>query len=156
MREAFKVSAVWFYQALVRRVGYEQMQSWVTKVGYGNQEIGNESNVDNFWLGGELKITPHEQVQFLRRLYSNDLPFSETNIAIVKDIMIAEKTPDYTIRGKTGWGSQVGWYVGYLEQNENVYFFATNIDIPDIRNVTALRNRLELTRLCLKELSLLY
>ncbi|HBQ98406.1 MAG TPA: hypothetical protein DD761_07785 [Cyanobacteria bacterium UBA11691] len=70
--------------------------------------------------------------------------------------MIAEKTPDYTIRGKTGWGSQVGWYVGYLEQNENVYFFATNIDIPDIRNVTALRNRLELTRLCLKELSLLY
>jgi len=24
---------------------------------------------------------------------------------------------------------QIGWYVGYLEKEKNVYFFATNLDI---------------------------
>ena len=152
MREAFKISAVWFYQVLVRRVGYEQMQQWLTQIGYGNQAIGSEADVDKFWLGGELQITPQEQIQFLQRFYSNDLPFSQRTIAIVKDIMIVEQTPDYTIRAKTGLASRVGWYVGYLERNENVYFFATNIEI---RNEADWRNRIELTRRCLEDLSLL-
>lgn len=152
MREAFKISAVWFYQVLVRRVGYEQMQQWLTQIGYGNQAIGSEADVDKFWLGGELQITPQEQIQFLQRFYSNDLPFSQRTIAIVKDIMIVEQTPDYTIRAKTGLASRVGWYVGYLERNENVYFFATNIDI---HNEADWRNRIELTRRCLEDLSLL-
>ena len=152
MREAFKISAVWFYQVLVRRVGYEQMQQWLTQIGYGNQAIGSEADVDKFWLGGELQITPQEQIQFLQRFYSNDLPFSQRTIAIVKDIMIVEQTPDYTIRAKTGLASRVGWYVGYLERNDNVYFFATNIEI---RNEADWRNRIELTRRCLEDLSLL-
>lgn len=152
MREAFNISAVWFYQVLVRRVGYEQMQQWVTQIGYGNQVIGSKADINQFWLGGQLQITPQEQIQFLQRFYRNDLPFSERTIAIVKDIMIVEQTPDYTIRAKTGWASKIGWYVGYLEQNENVYFFATNIDVP---NEAELRNRIELTRRCLEDLSLL-
>ena len=150
MREAFQISAVWFYQVLARRVGYEQMQQWVTQVGYGNQEIGSEDDLDDFWLGGELQITPQEQIKFLQRLYMNDLPFSERSIAIVKDIMIVERTPDYTIRAKTGWANQIGWYVGYLEKNENVYFFATNLDISDEIN---LAKRLVLTRRCLEEVA---
>jgi len=39
---------------------------------------------------------------------------------MVKDIIIVEQTPDYTIRAKTGWANfgeqtkpQIGWYVGY-------------------------------------------
>lgn len=156
MREAIKLSAVWFYQVLARRVGHEQMQKWVAQVGYGNQKIGSKENVDKFWLEGELRITPQEQIQFLRRLYKNDLPFSERSMSIVKDIMVMEQTPDYTIRGKTGWVGfvgnvtpQIGWYVGYLENGKNVYFFATNIDI---RNKNDSAARMELTRRCLKEL----
>jgi beta-lactamase class D len=46
---------------------------------------------------------------------------------LVKDIMVREQTPDYTLRAKTGWLTsskpQIGWFVGYLEQNKNVYFF---------------------------------
>lgn len=56
-----------FYQVLARRVGHEQMQKWVAKVGYGNQKIGNKDDIDKFWLEGELRITPNEQIQFLRR-----------------------------------------------------------------------------------------
>ena len=54
---------------------------------------------------------------------------------IVKDIMILEKTAIYTLRAKTGWAGRVepniGWFVGYLEAKDNVYFFANNIDIVE-------------------------
>lgn len=69
MREAFKYSAVWFYQVLARRVGYERMQKMVMQSGYGNQKIGSKEDIDKFWLTGDLRITPQEQIQFLRRLY---------------------------------------------------------------------------------------
>ena len=159
MKEAFKVSAVWFYQVLARRVGYEQMQKWVNNVGYGNQKIGSKDDIDKFWLQGELRITPQEQIQFLRRLYNNELPFSKRTVSIVKDIMIMEKTPDYTIRSKTGWAGfgdnvipQIGWIVGYLEKGDNVYFFATNIDIRNNKDSSA---RMEVTRRCFKDMGVL-
>lgn len=154
MRTAFSISAVWFYQVLARRIGYERMQAWITRTNYGNQNIGSSEEIDTFWLNEELRITPQEQIQFLQRLYKNDLPFSESSIATVKDIMIVEQTPDYTIRAKTGWApvAEVGWYVGYVEQNENVYFFATNIDIKDESELGA---RQEVTRRCLTSLGLL-
>lgn len=75
----------------------------MAQVGYGNGKIGNQADIDKFWLEGELRITPHQQIQFLRRFYNNDLPFSQRSLAIVKDILVVEKTPDYTIRAKTGW-----------------------------------------------------
>lgn len=159
MREAFKLSAVWFYQVLARRVGYERMEKWITQVGYGNRQIGDKDDIDRFWLNGQLQITPQEQIDFLRRLYQNKLPFSDRTIAIVKDIMIVEKTPNYTIRAKTGWfgfgdsrKQQIGWYVGYIEKGENVYFFATNIDIRNEKDPVA---RIELTRRCFQDLGVL-
>jgi beta-lactamase class D len=159
MREAMKLSAYWFYQVLARRVGHDQMQKWMSQVGYGNQKIGDKEDIDKFWLRGELRITPEQQIQFLRRFYNNDLPFSKRSLSIVKDIMILEKTPDYTIRGKTGWVGfddgvkpQIGWLVGYLEKGKDVYFFATNIEIRNEKDAAA---RMALTRRCLRELRLL-
>ena len=154
IRLAFRFSAVWFYQVLARRIGHERMQEWVANIGYGNGNIGSAEDIDTFWLTGDLRITPQEQIQFLQRLYKNELPFSESTIAIVKDIMIVEQTPDYTMRAKTGWAlaSNIGWYVGYLEQNDNVYFFATNIDIQDESDLPA---RQAITQRCLASLNLL-
>lgn len=159
LREAMKISAVWFYQVLARRVGYERMQTWINKVKYGNQNIGNEKDIDQFWLNGKLQISPQEQIDFLRRLYSNNLPFSQRSLNLVKDIIIIEKTPDYTFRGKTGWfgfGShntpQIGWFVGYLEKGKNVYFFATNINMDNQKNGSV---RIDLTRRCLKAIGAL-
>lgn len=159
MKEAFKVSGVWFYQVLARRVGYQRMHEWVAKVGYGDQNIGTKEDIDKFWLGEKLQITPRQQIEFLRRLYDGKLPFSQRSLAIVKDMMIREQTPEYTLRGKTGllgFGEnitpKIGWYVGYLEQGDNVYFFATNLDIGRDEDSSA---RLELTRRCLRQLGAL-
>jgi beta-lactamase class D len=61
--------------------------------------------------------------------------------------MIYERTPDYVLREKTGWVTSltpnIGWFVGYLEQNNNVYFFATNIDIRNDNDIPA---QIEMTR----------
>jgi beta-lactamase class D len=156
MRLAFKYSAVWFYQVLARRIGHQRMQDFVTQIQYGNQNIGAQEDIDKFWLEGDLRITPRQQIAFLRRLQQNDLPFAQKNIDLVKDIAIAEQTSNYVLRGKTGIATsvipQIGWYVGYLEQNDNVYFFATNIDVVKDQDIAA---RLEVTKLCLQDLELL-
>lgn len=159
MKEAIRLSAVWFYQVLARRIGHERMRDWVAQAGYGNQQIGSSEDIDRFWLQGELRITPQEQIQFLRRFYEGDLPFSERSISIVKDIMLLEQTPEYTIRGKSGWvgfgddaGPQIGWLVGYLEKEGNIYYFATNIEIRSGEDAAA---RMEITRRCFGDLALL-
>jgi beta-lactamase class D len=156
MRLAFKYSAIWFYQVLARKVGHQRMQDFVTKIQYGNQNIGGQEDIDKFWLEGELRITPRQQIDFLRRFQQNDLPFTQKNIDLVKDIAIVEETDNYVLRGKTGIAvsvtPQIGWYVGYLEQNDNVYFFAINIDVVNEKDMAA---RLEVTKLCLQDLGLL-
>jgi len=159
MQEAFKRSAVWYYQVLARRIGHDRMQKWVAQTKYGNQTIGSEAEIDKFWLEGALRITPQEQIQFLRRFYQNDLPFSARSMAIVKNLMVLEQTPAYTLRGKTGWvgfadegKAEIGWLVGYVEKGKDVYLFATNIDIQKPQDAAA---RLELTRRCFKDLGVI-
>ncbi|MCC5657646.1 class D beta-lactamase [Nostoc sp. XA010] len=157
LRQAFKDSTVWFYQVLARRAGYERMHQFINKVGYGNRQIGTAADIDRFWLQQQiLQITPKEQIKFLQRLYQGDLPFSQRTINLVKDIMVREQTPDYILRGKTGWLTttkpNIGWFVGYLEQNNNVYFFATTLDMDKAEDAPA---RIEITRRSLKDLGLL-
>lgn len=156
LRQGFKDSTVWFYQVLARKIGHERMQKFINQVGYGNRQIGTSEQIDRFWLSGPLKITPKQEIEFLQRLYRNDLPFSQRSLDLVKDIMVREQTPDYVLRGKTGWTDSTtpenGWFVGYLEQNKNVYFFATNMDM---RNDNDGVNRIEITRRSLQALGLL-
>lgn len=156
IRQAFRNSTVWFYQVLARKIGYERMEKFIKQVGYGNRQIGTPEQIDRFWLEGPLQITPKQQIEFLQRLHSQDLPFSQRTLDLVQDIMIYERTPNYILRAKTGWAARftpgIGWFVGYLEQNNNVYFFATNIDI---RNNDDLAARIEVTRRSLKALGLL-
>ena len=151
---AFPVSAVWFYQELARRVGTERMQMFLDTVGYGNRTMGGP--VDMFWLDGGLRITPRQQVEFLVRLFRNDLPFALRTMALVRQIMVQEKTPLYTLRAKTGWSDavkpEIGWYVGYVEREEGVFFFATALQIKKPRDLKA---RVEVTKTILRRLGLI-
>ena len=137
LRTAFKRSAYWFYQILARRVGEERMQYWLDTMQYGNQNMGG--GLDQFWLMGDIRISAKEQIAFLKKLQDNSLSFSQRTKDIVRDIMIREKTDEFTLRAKTGWGipanrPAVGWYVGYLETQETVYFFAMNMHMPGIED----------------------
>ena len=134
MREAFEVSNVGFYQEMARRVGKDTMQLLLDSVKYGNHKIGGA--VDTFWLDNSLKITADEQLGFVKRLFFKQLPFQNREQEIVKDLMIREKTDKYILAYKTGWGktaagNQLGWVVGWIEENLHVYFFSMNVESPD-------------------------
>ena len=155
LAQAFKLSAVWFYQELARRIGEESMKEYITANHYGNEDISG--GVDLFWLEGELRISPDEQIDFLKKIYNNETSFSQRSVEILKKIMIYEQTDEYILHAKTGWGmrfeNQVGWFVGYVEKGDNVYFFATNLETknPD----EGFRSRIEITYTILKELGII-
>lgn len=153
LESAFKASAVWYYQEMARRVGARRMQQWVSRLGYGNRSI--KGGIDKFWLTGKLAISPEEQIGFLRRLHAGTLPVSKRSMDILRRIMITEQTDSYTLRGKTGWANSgnvdTGWYVGYLETKENVYFFAIILPANAPGNPDFGRSRVEITKRILRE-----
>jgi len=156
LRSAFKYSVVWFYQEVARRIGEKRMQHYIDLTRYGNKDISG--GIDLFWLQGGLRISQNEQIEFLKKIYKEDLPFSKRSVSILKDIMIAEQSDNYILRAKTGWALRVkkniGWYVGYLEQKGNAYFFALNIESEKPADNFG-NARIEITRKILKEFALL-
>jgi beta-lactamase class D len=89
-------------------------------------------NIDLFWLEGNSRITPRQQVDFLRSLYHRELPLKTSAMNSMKVIMVNEVTPEYTLSGKTGWavrnGNNYGWFVGWVEVKDKVYFIATLVE----------------------------
>ena len=132
MKSAFSVSCVWFYQELARRIGETAMQEWLNKSNYGNKKI--EKAIDRFWLDGNLEISAKEQVSFLENLIDNNLPFKTGIQESVKKIMITDSSDAYTIHSKTGWSNKIGWNVGYIETDKDIWIFAMNIDMDDIKD----------------------
>ena len=145
LESAFKVSCVWCYQDLARRVGVEKYQSYLQKISYG--ELQEPFDGETFWLDGSLKISAMEQVEFLKKVYLRTLPFSPSSYETLRQIMLAEQTAAFSIRAKTGLASsakpKIGWYIGYVETSTDVWVFATNIDIYDQKDLPL---RLKLTR----------
>ena len=71
---------------------------------------------------GSLKISPREQLEFQRRLWTADLPVSPEAIARTRALMRPETSPKgFTLHGKTGSGyapdrrGDFGWFVGHLQ-----------------------------------------
>lgn len=154
LKTALKASAGWFYVEASKRAGRATMQKYYDAAQYGNRDTTGFG--DAYWANGKLRITPRQQIELLVKLYQNRLPFSPRVLALVKEMLIAEKTERYTIRGKTGWGTdftpQVGWWIGYVERGPDVYFFATEIDMN--KNEDA-QKRLEITKRVLRSLKII-
>ena len=134
MYDAFRVSAVPYFQEVARRIGRDTMQFWLDSLHYGTQQI--KSKIDTFWLDNSLKIKPDEELGLVKRLYFNQLPFFKTYQESVKQAMLFENTTNYRLAYKTGWGftekgHALGWVVGWVEENSHPYFFVLNIESPD-------------------------
>ena len=132
VKEAFEVSAGWAFIELAKKVDRKVYQRYLQACGYGNHKL-TEQGAD-FWNFGAFAISPKNQVEFLIKVYEGKLPFAKRNIDILKKVMVTEITTDYTIRSKTGWtrtdNQDLGWWVGYLQQKDDVYFFATRLIKP--------------------------
>jgi beta-lactamase class D len=138
MESAMKYSAVWFYQELARRIGPQRMQEYVTNMHYGNMKAGPV--IDTFWLEGDIRITPQQQLEFLKKLINSDLPFKTETMDTVKKILIVDQNERYIFRAKTGWAARmqdIGWYVGYICIEEQTWIFVNNIDIQSDNDAAA-------------------
>ncbi len=154
LASAIKVSAVWYYQEIARRVGAERMQKMVRAMPYGNADIS--SGIDVFWLGRSLAISPEEQVAFLERLRLLNLPFSERAQRIVRDILVQARAGPIVYRGKTGscgggTAPDHGWWVGWVEKDGKATVFAMLVRGPEAFGAVARR----LTEVQLKKRGLL-
>jgi beta-lactamase class D len=129
LRSSMRHSVVWVYQGIAREIGENRARSYLKRTAYGNADPSG--GVDGYWIDGNLRISAHEQVSSLRRLYRNDLPFRVEHQRLVKDIMIGEAGRDWILRAKTGWEGRMGWWVGWVEWPAGPVFFALNIDTPD-------------------------
>ena len=108
----------------------DTVKLFLQEIGYGNQTVGND--LEMYWTDFSLKISPIEQVELLNKFYNNDFQFDEQNISAVKNAICLAATPTGSFYGKTGTGrvddqDVNGWFIGYIEKDSNVYYFATNI-----------------------------
>lgn len=157
LAEAFKVSSVPHFQELARRIGKDTMQQWIDSIGYGNKNLNGP--IDSFWLNNQLKISPDEQLGLVKRLYFDQLPFMKNVQQQVRDMMLQEDNTLYKLSYKTGWGfdeenNNIGWVVGWIEENRHVYFFVTLVKSPD-KEIDMQQVRLNITKDILKDLGFL-
>lgn len=145
LESAFKASCVWCYQELARKVGAEKYRDYLRTTGYG--ELDEPFKTTTFWLDGSLKISAVEQIEILKKIYKRSLPFSAASYDALRQVMLVEQTPDFSLRAKTGLAGdskpQVGWYVGYIETAADVWFFALNMEVHGAKDIPL---RLTLTR----------
>ena len=152
LREAFEVSSEPFFKEVARRIGKENLQHFLDTVRYGNKTIGD--SVATCWTDNTLKISADEQVGFVRKMYFNQLPFTDRTQRIVRSLMLRENKNGQKLYYKTGWGendsAKILWVVGFAEyevkikekegsmnksgERNYVYFFAQNFELPQSEN----------------------
>ncbi len=153
MEQAFKLSAVPYFQEVARRIGKDTMQQWIDTLKYGNMNVSGA--IDTFWLDNTLKISPDEQLGLVKKLYFDQLPFQKRSQQIVRDVMLMENNTQYKFSYKTGaaldeFKNLIGWMVGWVEENRHVYFFVTLIRTPD--RGTDVNVRMNITKAILNQL----
>ena len=122
-------SVVWMFQEVARRTGKQRMQEWLDKLDYGNTDM--KGGIDLFWLQGGLRISAMEQVEFLRKLSEGELAMTQRSQRLVRNALVVEKKPAYTLYAKTGSSgaveNPVSWWVGWIERKgKPAAYFAMN------------------------------
>ncbi len=131
LETALPDSCIWFYQALARHISNDIYVKYLELMHYGNMKTG--SNIESFWIDGDLKISAIEQIKILKNIYTKKYPFDKKNYEILKNLMVVEKNDNYTLYAKTGWGANtkpaIGSYIGFVETKNKVWFFSCNLNI---------------------------
>jgi beta-lactamase class D len=135
-------------------------QQFIHQFDYGNKDVhgGLDEMGNPFWIDGSLRISANEQVDFLKRFYEGRLGLSDRTMRMTKEIMLAEETPTWRLSAKTGACQPTGedtmnWYVGYVEKNDGVYYFALEMGDKDFGR--AFSERVSKTRELLTDLGVL-
>jgi beta-lactamase class D/2-keto-3-deoxy-L-rhamnonate aldolase RhmA len=145
LESAIRLSAVWVFQRFAAAIGRDRELEYLRAFNYGSAAFEHE--ITSFWLNGDLQVTPLEQLAFLRRMFSYDLPVDRAHIDTVKAALMMPRGKivnaagvhdfdlrwpvDTIVRVKTGNGTvngeRVSWLVGDLETGGSHYLFASRV-----------------------------
>ena len=127
-------SIVWFSQHLTTLLGEAAFARYVAAFDYGNADVSG--GLTRAWLMSSLRISPDEQVAFLRRLLDRELPVSDTAVDLTESIIPSFAAGDWIVQGKTGAGRlpdapgangearPLGWFVGWADRDGRRVVFA--------------------------------
>jgi beta-lactamase class D len=90
VKDAFEASAGWVFVELAKKIGKDNYIKYLADADYGNVQLTQED--PDFWNFGDFAISLTNQVEFLKSLYEETLPFSKRNMEIVKNVMLTEST----------------------------------------------------------------
>ena len=139
-----RYSVVWYFQKVAERLGMGREEFYLRRLRYGNADPS--SGLTTFWLGGSLRISPVEQMTFLRRLYYDELPVRERSLETVRRILV--QPPNVVVNatgehpfdapwpagtvvsaktGSTSFPSQRGvrWIVGRVQRDGHAWLFVS-------------------------------
>lgn len=136
-----KHSVVWYSQQVTQQLGEARFKHYVTVFHYGNEDVsGNPGKHDGLtlaWINSSLKISPQQQVRFLRKIVKRQLPVSAHAYDMTSRITAIATLPNgWDVHGKTGtgaplkadssadWDHAYGWFVGWATQGERTFVFA--------------------------------
>lgn len=127
LKSAFAVSAVWYFMELGRRIGPEKLQAYVDAFDYGNRRA---TGAYPYWIEGDLRISPYEQLAFLRQVQSGALPVTASALAALRRVMLNERRGDRALYAKTGLSPDpeagAAWRVGFVEDPRRTVIFSVN------------------------------
>ncbi|KHD87610.1 MAG: hypothetical protein OM95_13560 [Bdellovibrio sp. ArHS] len=130
-------SVVWFSQRLTPKMGKKKFQKYLRDFNYGNQDIS--AGIKTAWLKppqqNGLQITAYEQVEFMKKLWTEQLPVSQRSMQRAREITYLETSPQgFKLHGKTGsnfYDQQrkinFGWFIAHLQKDGQEYIAVTNL-----------------------------
>lgn len=127
-----KESVLWYSQRLTPKLGMKRMKKYLQEFDYGNQDLSG--GLQTSWLSSNdvkdsLKISPLEQLEFMKKWWTRELPVSKHAYEMTDKITYLETSSNgYALNGKTGSGylgkkneRQLGWFIAHLQNGGNEY-----------------------------------
>lgn len=134
-------SVVWFSQQMTHALGAARLQKYAREFDYGNADIsgdpGQHNGLERSWISSSLKISPLEQIAFLRKLVNRQLPVTSWAFEMTQRItLLAPLSNGWEMHGKTGaafprnadgsfnYTRGHGWFVGWATKENRTLVFA--------------------------------
>lgn len=137
LAEAFRSSCIWYFRKVIDEVGQEIIQEELNKLSYGNCDVSewNGSGVNpfpelnGFWIESSLQISPTEQVEILSNIMEGKTIYTESEVEILKSILLLESDGSKKLYGKTGTGTDgTAWFLGFVEKEDSRIYIAIYLD----------------------------
>jgi bla regulator protein BlaR1 len=132
LKDTSKIKSIKESAKLIDKTNFEK---YIKATGYGNANMS--SGIDDFWQKS-LKISPLEQVEFLRKLYAGETNFSGSNFEAAKEAMLIGEVKNGVLYGLSDHSQKdTIVYVGSYEKRGNTYIYAARIKGENINEKLA-------------------